>query len=229
MPMSLTEMDITTGMRRHRAMLLRCLSRLTAQGWVLRPDDGLDLIQDFFLTQWDGIARRYALDKGTEEGYVAAAFTYYAKRRIAEMRRWSNALRDSTWLARIPKPDATAGEEFARDDRESVARAMANLPDALREALEAYVAASGRGEREVAGRLKITRHRLRSRVADAFGRVAVAIGATAEFSPEDREIALLLWQDGLSAARVARRLGIPAGRVQETRSRFLDRLRTGLG
>jgi DNA-directed RNA polymerase specialized sigma24 family protein len=69
---------------------------------------------------------------------------------------------------------------------------------------------------------------LRSRLADAFGRVSVAIGAATEFLPEDREIILLLWRDGRSVAEVARYLAVPASRVQQTRNRVLERLKRGL-
>jgi len=221
----IAELGALTAAQRFRPLLLRCLSRLASQGWCFRPDDGLDLTIDFFLTEWEGMAQRYSADKGSVEAYVATAFVYYAKRRWADMRRWSSALRDSSRLAEIP---SLVGDQFAESDRQLVGRALADLPPPLRKALLAYLTASGRHEREVAKHLNITRHRLRSRVADAFGRVAVALGATDELSSKDREIALLLWRDGLDVARVARRFGVSAAQVQETRARVLKRLRGAL-
>jgi RNA polymerase sigma factor (sigma-70 family) len=194
----------------------------------VRPEDGLDLVADFFLSEWTGIAQRYSKQKGTVEGYVATAFLYYAKRRLAKMQNWRNTLRDTKWLSQLPEREPSEEEQTAAEDLDLLERAVANLPSPLRTALLAYVAGSGRHEEELAERLQITRHRLRSRLADAFGRVSVAIGAATEFLPEDREIILLLWRDGRSVAEVARYLAVPASRVQQTRNRVLERLKRGL-
>jgi DNA-directed RNA polymerase specialized sigma24 family protein len=187
----------------------------------------MDLIEDFLLEEWDGIAQRYDASKGTAGSYIAGAFVHYAQRRIARMRRWSGALRDSALLANSASTEGRE-ETYSVGDRDIVARVVSSLPAELKAALEAYLSASGRQEREIAKGLNITRHRLRTDVADAFGRVAVAIGATQELSSDDQEIARLLWRDGLTVARVARHLNISAVEVQKVRMRVLDRLRKAL-
>jgi DNA-directed RNA polymerase specialized sigma24 family protein len=226
-PLSLASMDASTARTHFRPLLLRITARLAAQGWFTRPEDGLDVIDDFFETQWTGLSQRYVESKAPAHSYVGRAYSYYARRRFAETRRWTNTLRDSATLASLVD-STSAQEQFAESDRQAVADALTKLSPQAREALLAYLAASGKHERDVARRLRITRHRLRSLVSDAFGRVAVAIGAAGEFSAQDREIALLLWRDGLSVSQIAGRFNLPAKEVQETRARFLERLKRGL-
>ena len=143
------------------------------------------------------------------------------------MRRWSGALRDSALLADLISTDDKE-EKYSVGDRDIVARIVSNLPPPLKVALDAYLSASGKQEREIAKGLNITRHRLRTNVADAFGRVAVALGATQELSSDDQEIARLLWRDGLTVARAARHLNISAVEIQKVRTRVLNRLRQSL-
>jgi DNA-directed RNA polymerase specialized sigma24 family protein len=221
-------MDALSARTHFRSLLLHITARLAAQGWFSRPEDGLDVIDDFFETQWTGLSQRYVESKGAAHSYIGRAYSYYARRRFAETRRWTNTLIDSATLASFVDSTSTQ-EQFSGSDRQAVADALTKLSPQSREALLAYLAAAGKRERDVARRLKITRHRLRSLVSDAFGRVAVAIGAADEFSPQDREIALLLWRDGLSVSRISNRLNLPAKEVQQTRARFLKRLNRGLG
>jgi DNA-directed RNA polymerase specialized sigma24 family protein len=226
-PLSLATMDASSARGHFRPLLLRITARLAAQGWFTRPEDGLDVIEDFFETQWAGLAQRYIESKAPAHSYVGRAYSYYARRHFAETRRWTNTLVDSATLASLVDP-TTAQEQFSESDRTAVADALTKLSSQAHQALLAYLAASGKHERDVARRLGITRHRLRSLVSDAFGRVVVAIGAASEFSGQDREIALLLWRDGLSVSRIADRFNLTAKEVQETRSRFLQRLKQGM-
>jgi DNA-directed RNA polymerase specialized sigma24 family protein len=208
-----------------RSLLYRCIGGLVAKGWRVAPDVAHDLIGDFTLSDWPRLRQRFDPTKGSLDAYIASSFVFFAKRRLAELFRWQVALRDSGRLFEETIDPASLDEPFYPSDREAVAEAIGQLPPAHRRAILVFLDASGRDERAIARSLGLTRHRFRTLVADAFGRIVVRLSGVDDFEEPDREIATLLWRDGSSVEQISRRLSVSAITIQKLRAKLLSRLR----
>src|SRR5471032_2206935 len=78
----LPALDWEAGYIRYRPMLFHALSKLARQGLAARPDDGLDLIHDFFAETWITISGRFEPSKGKFEPYVYGCFLHFARPRL---------------------------------------------------------------------------------------------------------------------------------------------------
>jgi RNA polymerase sigma-70 factor (ECF subfamily) len=150
---------------RYRAMAYGIARRITA-------DDTLaeDVVQEAFLGAWRS-ADRYVAGRGTVRTWLLSIVHHRAIDAVRR-RRPASALPEEVEGQRTPEaltlPDAW-GEVSARVDRDTVAGALAALPDAQREAIElAYF--GGLSQQEIAARTGVP-------LGTVKGRVRLGLGA----------------------------------------------------
>ena len=69
-----------------------CVGALARMGFVAPPEDVEDIIQQFFATQWNGLAERYDPERGAAAQYIYAAFARFVP---APSTNRGNGVRDS--------------------------------------------------------------------------------------------------------------------------------------
>ncbi|WP_426175108.1 RNA polymerase sigma factor [Massilia sp. TWR1-2-2] len=213
--------DITT-YERH---LWRVLAVLARAGYFVPPQDARDLIHDFYFDQWDGLLLRYDSDRSQFATYVSAAFYRFARRRILALQRWrlrTVDLDDAGELASTaPAPD----QQLESSERIALIRArLASLPALERAVLFDFLAGDDANERSLARRHSLTRYGLREVLANALGRLMVALAADEAAPTLEAQVAKSLWIDSLSPRHVARLHGIGTAEVNTARWRFVAEL-----
>lgn len=217
--------------RRYRRLLLGALARLARTGFAVQPEDGLDLIHEFFATSWQQVVDHYDPSharKASFDTYLSAAFLRFARPRISRLRRWQQQLCDPGTIAAVA---AASGDGHAvhRVEDASVVRASIDALGApLRDILRAYLSEPGTSERTLARSFGITRYRLREHLTDAFGTVAVRLNERGAISDADWDAANALWRDGQTVRQAAATLGQPAAEIQTVRRRILALLTEGV-
>jgi RNA polymerase sigma factor (sigma-70 family) len=203
----------------YRPLLFNALSRLARRGYVTPPDEGLDLIHDFFLEAWDGVNYAYDPAKSKFETYLYGSFVQFARPRIIRLRRWREGLVQPSDLAELAPSRLTveATQEF-QPDLAAIANAVSRLSDFDRNVLLAYLTDQASSERELAQRFSLTRYRLRMCVADAFGKMAVHLGDMGPIGGLLRSVLLALWRDGRTVKETAQLLEISIPEVQAMRT-----------
>src|SRR5580704_10653136 len=79
--------DWGIGYTRYRGLFFDVLRRLADQGFVAQLGDGHDLIHEFFLSEWNGLAAKFDPARGSVATYVFRAFLRFARKRIARLHR----------------------------------------------------------------------------------------------------------------------------------------------
>lgn len=217
-------LDWEAGYVRYRPMLFHALSKLARQGLVARPDDGLDLIHDFFSETWLVIARRFDPSKGKFEPYLYACFLYFARPRLARLLRWHDSLVPLEELAELSDRRTQVEARPHDHDLSAIRRALDLLPEFDREVLLAYVTSGKTSERQLADRFKITRFHLRSSLADALSNVAINLKEPTAFGEIEWAVLSHLSQERRTVKETARALNLTVSEVQAVRARILSRL-----
>ena len=210
---------------RYRRLLFGALGQLAIRGYPAPPDDGIDLIHDFFLEAWENVASHFDPTKGRFETYLYGAFVNFARPRIIRLLRWRATLVAPGDMAQYESGEFSVGPSQDRlIDVATIRRAMSRLPTFEKALLAAYASDAGSTERDIAHRFSLSRHQLRTNLADALGQIAVYLG---EFSGvPDRELSVIvaLWRDKRSVKEASRLLGLPASEIQAMRARSYKRL-----
>lgn len=217
----MTKLDQETAYLRLRRLLFGALARLARQGFTAPPADALDLIQDFFAEVWPTVSGNFDPARGTKlETYAYQAFVRFARPRIVELHRWRNLLVGTSELARMS--DRTPVDEVSESERDliAVADAVRTLPSLHRDVLTAYLASGRPSERAIAGKFSLSRYRLRQTLAEAFARVAVALGERGPISERDWLVARALWEERRTPAEAADRLGMTLQQIRNARERI---------
>jgi RNA polymerase sigma factor (sigma-70 family) len=209
--------DWTDAQQQFQGLLLRALSGFAKNGLAVPPDDGWDLISDFFCTEWTKIHRSYDSSRGSLNGYVYRAFVYYARPRIRKLKQWRNTLVDTQQLGRLIADDDREPSESAAE-RETIQERLRELPGFQRQVLLQFLE-QGETERELADRFATTRYQIRETLCDAFGTILAAVAKHQQFSRNEWSVIQLLWSEGRSPRETARQLGITTSDVQAIRSR----------
>lgn len=214
--------------RNYRGLLFGALAKLAAQGFVAQPTDAADLVHDFFVEAWPGIAHRFNPQQASFPTYMYAAFVRFARPRIVRLQRQRGALLDPAEL--IDLADATAatpGPEHDLDLRR-VRECIAALPASQRNLLDRWLNASRSSEREVARDIGVSRYEMRQRLIEALGQVSTALGALSGVGDVDRDVALAIWRDGLTVRETAARLGLTPKQVRNAYGRNQQRIQRSL-
>lgn len=201
----------------HRRLLASALARLAKSGYVVPPDEGLDLIHDFFVEAWDGLIRRFDADKASFETYMYGAFVRFARPRIVRLNRLRAGLSEPHALAALDLADSTFEERALNVDLLTVRRALARLPLAQRSLLATYVSDERPSERLLSQHLGISRYDLRLKLADALGSLAIEMGEFGGMDARGEAVAQALWRDNRTVKEAAGVLRLRASEVQAAR------------
>jgi hypothetical protein len=220
-----TKLDLDSAYRQYRRRLFGALAILSRQGLPVQPADGLDLIQEFFATSWDGLQSRYDCARGPFDRYIFAAFIRFARPRILRLYRWQNSLVDAAKLAELVGGDRfEEAVDVEEPMRELIEQVLLALAPQERRVLYSYLRAGARGERKLAQEFGLTRYKIRETLALALGHLAVGLGERGVINERDWEVALALWRDGRSVRQTVRFLGRTVDEIKECRARIIGLL-----
>ncbi|MET0856488.1 MAG: sigma-70 family RNA polymerase sigma factor [Telluria sp.] len=225
--MDISQLD--QDMTRYERHLWRVLAALGRAGYVVPPQDARDLIHDFYLDEWSGLRLRYDSDRSQFATYASAAFYRYARRRIISLERWRRRTVDLEDAAELASTAATPDQQVESSEQLALIRAsLAALPALERAVLFDFLASGEANERALARRHFLTRYRLREVLADAVGRLMVALVAEPAASTLEVRVAKSLWVEGLNPRQAARLHGIGTADVNTARGRFVAELMKSL-
>lgn len=199
---------------RYQPLLLSAVKAMRRKGVHISPASALDLVHDFYLDKLDDVLGTYKPSRGKFAPYLYGAFVRFAYKRIADDERWKRILAPLDEVLKEPAVDPVEGEDDGGDERPDepdtspseqarLAGALERLPPAFRKILEARLAGCA-SERELARRLRLSRHAVRRRLGEAIGRAAVAVGHDKAISGDLRSFASRLWRDEIPLMQVAK-------------------------
>ena len=219
--------DLESAYTTLRPVFLRTLAQLARQGFAAHPEEAVDLVHDFFLTEYAGLVQRF--DEGISKfrTYATRAFIYFARRRIVQLSVWRSTLMDAHTLSRLARSTETQHEHAMPNDA-ALTEAWSRVPEAAAEVLRSYLSLSAPSERKVADQLKMTRYAVREGIADALAHISVALGEQGQIAAHDWPVALALWRDNCTVSQTAHRLGRPLQEIHTARQRILRTLATAL-
>lgn len=214
---------------KHRSLLFRALARLTAEGFAVPPDEGLDLIHAFFVDSWDGIRGRFDPGQGPLAPYLYTAFVQYARPRIVRLGRLKRSLVDlnelsNTWVAPGPPADELL---YADNLMQSVAHGLERIERDDRLILDLFFV-EGLSERSLARTFDLSRYALRERLVDALGRLAVNVRDAAHEPDDDWRVAVAIWGKRLTTEECAASIGLTRHQVKVAHRRNHARLAAAL-
>jgi RNA polymerase sigma factor (sigma-70 family) len=210
----------------YERVLWGVLGILARKGYVTPPDEGRDLIHDFYVEHWHGLQHRFDPELGRFSSYLFQAFYRFARRRILLLGSWRSRLVDLSDLARHAvdttpgPPDVVAQAEQVR----RVEEAVSALPPFQWRVLREFLSGEGKSERYLAQKHGITRHRLREILMEAVGRVAAHLGGINPASGSDALVAVASWQEGRSVEDTAALFGLTPTEVRAARRRLASSL-----
>jgi RNA polymerase sigma factor (sigma-70 family) len=175
-----------------RALFFAALARLARRGFVVSPDDSMDLVHDFFADAWNDLDRHFDPELGSFERYAYAAFVRFARPRIIRLKRWQNCLAPTEDLDSYPSQRESSAEHL---DETRLTQALASLPGSERTILRRFIDSEHPSERLFARELGISRYRLREILVETLGLLAVSLDKPSRIAPQDWEVACALWRD----------------------------------
>lgn len=204
-----------TTYERLRGLGLRALAKLAQYGLVVAPDEGLDLIHDFWIDAWPDISERLR-PEGNQDGYIYKAFQQWARPRILQMQRWKRSLADPIALERedvshVGFDGQPASEADA--EAEAVIAALASLPEDERELLDQFFGVSPVSERSLAESYRLSRYSMRKRLIAALSHLAGRLERPEAFSQEDWELVRSVWSEGCTPSEAAALHSVPKQHV----------------
>src|SRR5437763_6917292 len=189
---------------------------MTRKRVPISPCEAVDLMHDFYVDKLDAVLGTYKPSRGKFAPYLYGAFVRFAYKRIARDGRWKQILAPMDEVLKEPfvEPVETCeddgGDDNAPHHREAppweqprLAGALDRLPAPFRKILEARLAGCA-SERELAKRLRLSRHAVRRRLGEAIGRAAVVVGDGKAISGDLRLFAFRLWRDEIPLMQVAK-------------------------
>jgi RNA polymerase sigma factor (sigma-70 family) len=218
-------------------LLLSAVAQLTRNGFATLPDEGFDLIHDFFLEVYPKLSKLYDPVRGSQTAYIYAAFFKFSRRRIARSYRQRHQLAELAGgietLAILTGPEDGPPAVAERHElEEALSEEIGRLNPNARSVLDAYLRAGGGSERRVAANLGLSRYEVRERLADVLGSLSVNLLGRADNPAKaygkDWPIAVALWRDGRDIADVADALKMPISAVRGARDRLRTRLAAAL-
>ena len=87
---------------KYQRLLFGALARLARVGYVVSPDDGMDLVHEFFTDSWKTIRADFDPNRGTKlETYVFQVFIHFSRPRIKRIQRWQTIIMDNDDLTHV--------------------------------------------------------------------------------------------------------------------------------
>jgi RNA polymerase sigma factor (sigma-70 family) len=201
---------------------------LALSGFAAPPDEGLDLIHDFFIEVWSTVKSNYDPNRSKFTTYLYRSFVNFARPRIVRSTRWRDTLLPPEDLGRqIEERDEFAwnGKDTVDSrDLRAVKRALKELPAADRELLRSYLEGHEASERKLARRFLLSRYGLRLKLSDALGQVAVKMSERGSLTDSEWRFALALWKDKRTIREAANIFNRSAAEIQEMRLRLFRQL-----
>lgn len=201
-------------------MLWSALARLGRQGYRTNPDDGLDLVHDFFLEAWRNLTKRYNPTLGKFTSYVYGAFLQFARRRIVEGARWQHHMMT---LEDAPTEEADSDDydKYSDIERRVVHSAFRALPSRSREILRQRIIL-GHSEREVAALTALSRYAIKKATAESLAGLAVRLDKPRSIDSKDWALVQAIWKDGLTVPAAAQLLHMTTEQAKRSRNRLLE-------
>jgi hypothetical protein len=218
-------MDLGTAHIELKPLLFHALSKLARQGFVVSPDDALDLIHDFLAHEFGGLQRNYNPQKGGFRTYAYNAFVRFARPRIMELQRFQESLVDPEALDLISAPDTNYELQWSGGIERDVTRAIDLLPSNEASLLLTYLNSRVPSERLLAQGLRISRYEVRQTLLRALGRVVTQLGRPPGIAEKDWSVARALWKERMTIAETAlsQNLTPHQARMAQARvTKFLD-------
>ena len=209
--------DLAEVHERFTPLLIAAAGDLAEEGLNVSPADALELVHDFYVVALERALTGYRPYLSKFSTYLYWAFRIFARRRIAREARLKDVLVPLEEGMEQPAAESSlpdAEEDPAEVIDRRLTWALARLPQQCRSVLEARVV-HRENERDIAERLGWTRHEVRQRLAEAFGRVAVLMDHGETIREDLRPFALRLWRDEIPLMRVAKEMGLTRRAAQK--------------
>jgi RNA polymerase sigma factor (sigma-70 family) len=214
--------------RLYRSLLFGALSKLALSGFAVTPDEGLDIIHDFFIEAWAAVESNYDPSRSKFTTYLYRSFVNFARPRIVRSVRWRDTLLSPEDLSRVIEEREEFGQHSANAvdsfDLQMAKRALEELSAADRELLLCYLGGRETSERKLARRFLISRYRLRLMLSDALAQVAVNMSERGSLTDPEWRLALALWRDKRTIREAANMLNRSIGEVHEMRMKLFRHL-----
>lgn len=213
--------------RRDLPLLLGALAKLAAKGYAVPPQEGMDLIHDFYADLWRAITAKYDPERARYQTYLYACFVRFARPRIIRMLRWHYSITDPKIIVNYMESRSNGDESPSESsvDVQLVRRIIKRLPDLCAPILIEYLGDERSSEREIANKFSITRYRVRELLAEAFGRIAVGINEAGAIPEGDWQVLLALWRENRTVKETASQLDRAVSEVQKTNTRAFKLVR----
>jgi hypothetical protein len=213
----------------YRPMLFGALSTLAKTGFAVPPDDGLDLIHDFFIEIWPAVQSNYDPAKAKLGTYLYRSFIHFARPRIVRSVRWRDSLLSPEHLSqrideREDELSPHTDNAWLSPDLVVMRSALSELPRSEKELLLCYLDGREGSERKLASRFSLTRYALRLKLSDALAQIAVKVGERGALTNPEWRFALALWRDKRTIREAAHIFNRPVGEVQEMRMNLFRNL-----
>jgi len=189
---------------RYKPLLIAAIGAMARKGTRIPLADGIELVDDFFIEALDGLLVRYDPSQSRFSCYLYRAFRRFARRRMDPIVRRNELLVPVEEAEEEPAVDP-ADTARIEDDAQRLDEALERLPPPLRKVLEARLDGCP-SERDIAQLLGLTRHVVRQRLAEAVGRLIVAMEQDERIDAGLRPFAVRLWRDGITLMQVAKEM-----------------------
>jgi len=187
----------------------------------------LEIIHDFFLQEWPGVAERFDPQRGTLEAFSTYAFVRFARRRLAQEARLERVLASAAFVAEQAEPNGEL--DTASLDTPRIGEALGRLQPGDRLLLELRFGTPPYSERQIAEYLKTTRYAARSSLASALARLIALVGHSTQLDTTDIQIAKAFFVDQEASSSVAERFSITESQANKARARILRTISKLLG
>jgi RNA polymerase sigma factor (sigma-70 family) len=205
-----------------RPVLMKALAHLARQGFAARPEEAMDLIHDFFVSEYPGLVQRFNARLSAFQTYAVRAFVFFSRRRIVKMQQWRSTLVDVHELSHLLI--APPAQPYSEIDFRALADALNLLPAQQRDILRCYLSLDSPSERKVATEMNLTRYTVRESIAEALAQIAIRLGERGPIDSDDWPVAVSLWRDRRSIQRTAQHLHQAVPQVHAARQRILNLL-----
>lgn len=204
----------------YRGLLLWVLARVGERGYRVNLADALDLIHEFFATQYEGVTRNYRPEQARFSSYLAGAFRNFVIKTV--LRAADHADR----LARMAEMRGEAGDPGEPPEWDSdltiLKSGLERLPPDARRLLALRVG-EGMTERAVGRELGLSRYGVRERTARALAHLAAEVGEPGVAEARDWPLVRMLTIEDRPIADAAEALGITQAQAQAAWRRTLAR------